>query len=401
MKVKLREIQTQPIVVKGQPGVVLTDPLGIGQKSLFIPGSLAYLLMLMDGTRDIGTLKTGFELRTGNALNNSVLEQFVSQLDDALFLENERFSRAYEVALNNYRSAASRPPVLRGKCYPAGARELSAYLQRYFDRLTDEDITDWSEVKGLVCPHIDFERGGHIYAEVWAKAKAAVREAELVVILGTDHSEGQGRVTLTRQNYQTPWGVIPTAQDVVDELAKEINDGAFACELNHRGEHSIEAALIWLHYLLGERTCHIVPVLCGSFQPFIERGESPAKASHIAATVEVLKKVCETRRTIIVAAADLAHMGPVFGDPASLDLIGRARMIKQDEALINIISRGNAEDFFAEISREKDRRHVCGLPPIYIALSILAGTNGKPSGYAQCPASNDGTSQVSICGMLF
>ena len=112
MKVQLREIRTQPTIQRGQQGFLLSDPLGVGQKTLFIPSSLALLLTLMDGTRDIGALKAGFELRTGTPLSGSFLEQFISELDDALFLENEHFATAYEAVLEDYHNAASRPPVL-------------------------------------------------------------------------------------------------------------------------------------------------------------------------------------------------------------------------------------------------------------------------------------------------
>jgi len=355
----------------------------------------------MDGTRDIGTLRTGFELRTGTPIDTSILEHFISDLDESLFLENERFARAYQVALNDYRSAASRPPVLAGKCYPANAEELSAFLEQYLDQVENEGLKQPGEVKGLISPHIDFKRGCPIYAKVWSKARTVVRQADLVVILGTDHNEGKGRITLTRQNYETPWGVIPTAQDVVDELVSEIGEGVFGYELNHRVEHSVEAAIIWLHYLLGNKPCQVLPILCGSFQLFIERDDSPLKAPHITSTIEVLKRVASGRRTIIIAAADLAHMGPVFGDPSPLDFVGRARMAKQDERLIDIMSRGQVDDFFAEIRGERDQRHVCGVPPIYIALSVLSGVTGRSVGYKQCPASDDGTSLVSICGILY
>jgi len=53
----------------------------------------------MDGTRDTGTLDTGFGLRTGIPLSRSTVKQLVSQLDDALLLENERFAEGYRVAL--------------------------------------------------------------------------------------------------------------------------------------------------------------------------------------------------------------------------------------------------------------------------------------------------------------
>ena len=78
---------------------------------------------------------------------------------------------------------------------------------------------------------------------------------------------------------------------------------------------------------------------------WIEAGESPLKASHISLTIEVLKRLATRRRTIVVAAADLAHMGPVFGDAYPLDRVGRATIAKQDQELINIMRSLRLGDF--------------------------------------------------------
>jgi hypothetical protein len=401
MNPKIREVRPQPTVTGGQQGILLSDPLGISTRTLFVSRHLMPVLALLDGTRDIETIRAGFELRSGTRLSTPILERLIRELDDALFLDNERFLQAYALATEGFRSAPSRPPVLAGNCYPADAEQLAAFLQRYFDQAEDVDTESLSEVKGLVSPHIDFLRGGPIYARVWAKAKAAVNEAELVVILGTDHNGGEGTVTLTRQNYETPLGVLPTAQDVVNEIAEQAGDDAFRHELHHRVEHSVEAAIVWLQHLLGGKRCHILPVLCGSFRQFIDRGESPSQSAHISATIKTLRGVGARWRTLIVAAGDLAHVGPAFGDQYPMDFVGRATLASQDQKLIDIMSRVQAEDFFEEIRREGDQRRVCGMPPIYVAESLLSGVKGSSVGYAQCPASADGSSLVSICGMIY
>jgi AmmeMemoRadiSam system protein B len=381
--------------------VVLTDPLGVSPKKFFVPNSIALLLTLIDGTRDIGTLRTGFELRTGRTVSNAVVEQMLSQLDEALFLENDQFFRAYQNALDSYRNSPARHPILAGSCYPEDPVVLKSFIQKYLDQASDDCFAETDRVAGLISPHIDYQRGAHIYAQVWSKVKTALEQAELVIILGTDHNDSKGMVTLTGQNYETPLGVVPTAKDIVAEMAGELGDDAFANELNHRGEHSIETALIWLQYLLGDKTCPIVPILCGSFQLLIENGESPQKTRHIASTINLLSELRQRQRTVIVVAADLAHMGPAFGDPIALDIVGRARMAKDDEEIIQIICRGDAGDFYSIIQKEKDRRHVCGVPPIYIALSSMPTVQGTSLGYAQCPASSDQTSFVSICGVIY
>jgi AmmeMemoRadiSam system protein B len=401
LKPKLRSIKTEPATERGQEGILISDPLGISTKTILVPGSLTLLLTLMDGTRDIGTIGAGYQLRTGRYLDKSILERFISDLDEALYLTSERFDKAYKATLEDYRTAPSRAPILAGKCYPPDKGELENFLAQYFDQVEDNEQQYKGDIRGLISPHIDFPRGGLTYARVWSKARAAIKQADLVVILGTDHNTDDGRITLTHQNYETPWGMLPTDQDAVNELANNIGQGVFDCELNHRMEHSVEAAVIWLHYLTKDKPCRVLPIICGSFTSFIERNEEPKGVPHIASTIDILRGIIGTRKTIVVAAADLAHEGPAFGDYLSIDLAEKARMARNDRELIDIIIGGNADDFFTKINNEKDRRHVCGAPPIYIALSSLAGIKGESVSYEQCPASEDGTSFVSICGVLF
>jgi AmmeMemoRadiSam system protein B len=434
----------QPAVHQGQQGILLADPLGISESTLFVPSALAPLLPLMDGSRDLGTLRTGFELRTGIPLSPSVIENVISELDASMFLDNASFAQAVEAATEEYRRAQSRPPIMAGRSCPGDARGLASLLQSHLDearvrrvqgevpagglgvspnspllppRMWDrglkashetisEEVTAqpaWaSDIKGIISPHIDFLRGGPVYGKVWAAAAPAVKDAELIVILGTDHNGGEGEITLTRQSYETPWGIVPTDRETVDKiaaLAKE--DTVFGGELRHRGEHSVEAALIWAHHLRRARACRVVPILCGSFEPFIRQNVNPSTSSAVSATIEVLREAAGRRRTIIVAAADLAHVGPAFGDLLPLDLAARARLEAQDRRLLEILGKADPEAFLEEVRTDGDQRQICGTPPIYIMLEVLAGMKGTVTGYAQCPASEDGTSIVSICGMVY
>lgn len=391
----------QPAVHQGQQGVILADPLGIVDRTLFLPAALAPLLPLMDGSRNLGTLRTGFELRTGIPLSPRVIENLILELDASRLLDNAQFAQAVEEATEDYRQAKSRKPIMAGRSCPGDARELASLLQGYIDAAGETPA--WSsDVKGIISPHIDFPRGGPVYGKAWAAATPAVKDAELIVILGTDHNGGEGQVTLTRQSYETPWGVVPTEQEVVDKiaaLAKE--DTVFGGELRHRCEHSVEAALIWAHHLRRDRACRVVPILCGSFESFIRQNVNPSTSSAVSATINALREAAGRRRTIIVAAADLAHVGPAFGDLLPLDLAARARLEAQDRRLLEILGKADPEAFLAEVRADGDQRRICGIPPIYIMLEVLAGMKGTVTGYAQCSASEDGTSIVSICGMVY
>jgi hypothetical protein len=383
--------------------LVLSDPWGISDCAVVLPASLAPVLEVCDGTRDVATLRTVLELRTGLRVGPDYLEKMFAALDRALMIDNEHFAQVYEEAVKKFKSAPSRPPTMADRVYPANSELLEQALCQYFDGLLPdtENMARADEVRGLVSPHIDYQRGGIIYAEVWRRAAKTARAAELAIILGTNHFNGQKLVTLTRQSYATPWGVFATASDVVDAVASALGEGeVFAEEFNHRNEHSVEAAAVWLHYLVKDKCCELVPVLCGSFQRFIDGDGNPGDDDKIARFVEAVRNAAANRRTLIVAAADLAHIGPAFGDRYPIDMLEKARLSSADNELISAITRGDAEVMFQLVKKEVDRRRICGLSSIYLALRLLGEVKGDVTGYAQCPADEQGTSFVSICGIV-
>ncbi|MCX7681111.1 MAG: AmmeMemoRadiSam system protein B [Anaerolineae bacterium] len=395
---KLRAIDVRPFTQDGQAYLLLRDPLGLSDRMVSIPRQLGPLLALCDGTRDSAALRAALAVRFGLRVGLDVIERLLTALDEALLLDNERFAQARVEALSAYRRAPYRPPASAGLSYPADAEELRRLLQSYLDAVEDPQ-EECETLRGLISPHIDYARGGAVYASVWKHAAASVRAAELVVVLGTDHAGSRG-VTLTRQHYATPFGVLPTAVDVVDALAEAIGpEMAFADELHHRGEHSIELATVWLHYLRQEQPCPLVPILCGSFGHFVQGEANPAQDATIEAIVATLARMTAGRRVLVVAAADLAHVGPAFGGPP-VDLVGRARLQAADERLIERICAGDAAGFFELIQRDGDRNNICGLPPIYLTLRLLGPVQGKVVAYARCPADEQGTSWVTIGGIL-
>jgi AmmeMemoRadiSam system protein B len=222
----------------------------------------------------------------------------------------------------------------------------------------------------------------------------------LVLILGTDHNGSAGSLTLTRQHYATPYGILPTAVEVVDRLAETLGQQAsFVQELHHRAEHSIELAAVWLHHMRGGAPCDLVPILCGSFHRYTQEGEDAALDTHLSQALRTLRDAIQGRRTLVVAAADLAHVGPAFGGPP-LNADGRAELQAADEALLAQVCAGSAEGFMDEVRRVEDRYNVCGIPPIYLMLRLLEPARGSLVAYDLCPADEQGTSQVSICGVV-
>jgi len=401
---KLRDVEAHFVNQPGQQGVLLSDPLRLVDQAVLLPMALAPLLELCDGTRDEAALRASLAVRAGVQIGPSTLEQVLEQMDEALLLDNQHFAEAYASALNDFRNAPFRAPASAGQSYPADPDELKARLESYAKESGQNDepvAAPEGEIRGLVSPHIDYERGGQVYAGVWHAAAEAIKEAELAIVLGTDHVGG-AKLALTHQRYATPWGALPTANTIVDQVAQAVGpEVVFERELHHRAEHSIELAVVWLHHILGERECPLVPVLCGGFEPFLEGSKRPVEDAELMAALGVLREAAASHNTIVVAAGDLAHVGPAFGDGYAIDFLEKARLKSHDEELVGALCRGDEDAFLQQIRDEGDRRRVCGVPPIYLALWLLGASEGRVTGYAQCPADGQGTSFVSICGMVF
>ncbi len=402
-KPKLRPVEPQLVQYEGGEYILLRDPLHMSQESVLIPQQLLPLIAMCDGTRDIPGLQSAFQLNTGARLDDETMQDILSQLDEAFLLENGSYRTAVQVKIYEYREASHRPFSHADLVYPSDPEELASTFAGYVKEAPPVNQTDHlpGDLVGMLCPHIDYARGHKTYAELWERAKPSLDDIELVVILGTDHSGSMGMITPTRQSYATPQGVLPTDTTIVDGLAEVLGQNqAYREEIHHLKEHSIELASVWLHHYMG-RSCPVVPVLCGSFHHFIVGPGYPSETKHITDAIAYLKEVTKDRRTLIIAAGDLAHIGPAFGDPQPIDTIARAKLTSEDNASLDDFCKGNADGFLERSRRESDYRRICGLSPIYLTLKLVGdGVVGESLGYDQCPADADGGSLVSIAGAL-
>ena len=396
----LRPLDFQPVLYQGQPMWFLRDPLQLSDQQLFMPEAIAPLLTLIDGRRTQMEIHSAFCQLVGTSLDPAVTLEAIERLNDALLLENERSQRALQVRLDEYRSQAYRPPALAGNGYPADPEALAEYLEGF----ARGGATPAWHGRGLVSPHIDYARGGQVYSQVWAAAEASILEADLVLIFGTDHYGGPGTVTLTKQAYATPYGALPADLDLVGRLAATLGeDAAYAEELHHRSEHSVELSAVWLHHIFhkaGKEPCPVVPILVGSFHHFVMNGRKPADDSRLNVFLETLQQETSGRHVLAVASVDLAHVGPNFGDEFVMDRLRRESLAEQDQQLIAAALDGDAESWYSQIAAVGDRNRICGFAPTYLMLRYLGKSNGLQIAYDQCTADNQDTSLVSICGLL-
>lgn len=402
-KPHLRPLDFQPILHDGQQMWYLRDPMGLSEHQIVMPTALAQILIFCDGTRTISEIQQALSAHLGIPVNYDIVADTIAQLDEACLFENERAQQALEKIREVYRAQPCRPPALAGLSYPESPEQLSDMLEGYAE---GDDLDNWEPWYGraIVAPHIDYQRGGKVYSKVYRRAETAVLDADLVIIFGTDHNGGLGTFTLTKQPYATPYGILPTDLQLIDTLAEAIGpDAAFAEELNHRQEHSIELAANWLHYIYekaGVEPKPMLPILVGTFQHFVNNGKHPTKDELLLTAIETLKKETAAKKVFTIMSVDFAHVGPAFDDNYIMDESKRTALKETDHQLVHAITRGDETDFYNQIAAIKNSNKVCGFSPIYLGLQFIGTTEGIQVAYDQCTADDQDHSLVSIAGIL-
>jgi AmmeMemoRadiSam system protein B len=264
------------------------------------------------------------------------------------------------------------------------------------------DVAPDGALRAALVPHIDYQRGGATFA--WGFREIVERtDASLFVIIGTAHYS-PARFTLTRQNFKTPLGIVPTDQDYIERLVSCYGQGLFDDPFAHLPEHSIELEVVLLQYLYeNRRPIRIVPLVVGSFQDCIQMGGmAPRSRLDIGRMIDGLERVeAQVGEPICyVISGDLAHLGPKFGDPDPLAEPTLARSREQDQALLHAAEQADAAAYFQIIASEGDRRRICGLPPTYTVLEAIKPGRGRLLHYDQY-VHPGGHESVSFASMAF
>jgi AmmeMemoRadiSam system protein B len=398
---QLRPVDAFPARVEDREVICLRDPSGVTDAVLTVPRSLAPILALFDGIRSFVDVQAEIMRQCGELVLRSQLEAMVEVLDQHLFLEGPRVEAERARQRAAFLGAASRPAFLAGRSYDDQPGALAAALEAHFGSPAGPGPIGPPRgvlVHGLVAPHIDFNRSGPAYA--WAyRALAEGADADCFVVLGTAHAGLDGHAfAATAKTFDTPFGPLEVDREVLDAVSRRAPADLFAAELAHRSEHSIEFQTVWLQYLryrergAGERERRIVPLLASFAHECLVRGGSPAREREIEAVLDAVRDAMAAvpRRYCVVAGADLAHVGPRFGDAWRVGRADLARVQADDRALLDPVVAADAEGFFTEARRQQDRNRICGLSPIYALLRLLPGGQGRLLHYGQWP-DPDGT----------
>ena len=376
--------------------LVLRDTQGISQSHAVVPPPLVPVVARFSGRQTCKEIAREASQELGQPIPIDVVVHLAGELEEGLFLEGPVFRDALARVREAFAQATVRPAAHAGGAYHGERRALESYLEEgCLAKAHGARNADGGRMVALVAPHIDPWRGavgyGHAYG---ALAASLPPEADTFVLFGTSHAPMRQPFALCRKAFATPLGTVEADLESIDAIAARA-DGfdPYADQINHKREHSLEFQVVFLKHLLKDRPARIVPILAGLGAQQAS-GEDPAGDGRIARFMDGVRELVESRpsRVVVVAGADLAHVGPRFGDERPLGPEERERLQRQDRASLEHATALDAGGFWEHVAQDLGERRVCGLAPIWSLLrSVSGGARGRLLHYEQTVDDEDGS----------
>jgi AmmeMemoRadiSam system protein B len=385
--------------------LVLRDTQGVSEGHAVLPPALLPIVGRFTGRLTCAQIAAEASEQLGVTVPVEVVVRLADELERGLFLEGATFQAARTRVERQFAESTVRAATHAGGAYHGERSKLRGYIEEAcLAKAPASRAPEPGSMVALVAPHIDPWRGalgyGHAYG---ALASSLPKDADTFVLLGTSHAPMREPFALCRKDFDTPLGAATADLEAIDRLAGHAQGfDPYADQFNHKREHSIEFQVVFLRHLLGQRPFRIVPILAGLGRHQAS-GEDPARDVRVERFVNGLRDLFESRpgRVVVVAGADMAHVGPRFGDERPFDEQQRAVLETTDRGSLERAIQLDAPAFWNHVVRDLDERRVCGLAPIWSLLRALpAGARGRVLHYEQTVDREDG-SIVSHAAMGF
>jgi AmmeMemoRadiSam system protein B len=335
----------------------------------------------------------------GERIPVDLVVKLANELEAALFLDGAPYRRERARIERDFADATVREASHAGGAYHDDPTKLAQYIER--DCLSTGPAIEGAgkgstkRLVALVAPHIDPWRGARCYGAAYRALGASLPdEAKTFVLVGTSHAPMREPFALCRKAFATPFGPLEADLEAIDQLAKAAEFDPYADQFNHKREHSLEFQAVFLRHVLGAaraRRARIIPILAGLGE-HQATGKSPTSSAAVSRFVDALRSLVADKNAIVVAGADLAHVGPRFGDPSAWDERERETLATTDRESLDLATELDAEAFWKHVARDLDTRRVCGLAPVYALLrTIDPAARGTLRHYEQTVDAEDGS----------
>ena len=394
MNPRLRRLQISRTDSADGEILVFHDPTNY-TPDLALDAGLAPLLALMDGSRSVEQIAQ-LVRRDDPEMTDAWIAEFVAELDENLLLDSPRFARKRDARESNWQAATARPAAFAGRSYPREAAELNEFLA---DKLAQGETRlparayQARDVRGIVTPHIDFHRGGHVeaasYAPLIENVRATKKPFDTLVVFGIAHAGVQYPYCALDKDFATPFGAMKCDHDFLNDLTKRVGPQLLTENFVHKDEHSIEFSAVMCQHFEELKSSQIVPILCGGFWESLRSGHSPESADDgVAAFIEALRDVTRQhenagRKIGFIASVDGAHVGTQFGDETKLTPAKLREIAREDRKWCAAIEAGDRANLHAHFARDFNRFNVDAHPALYTLMAAFPDWRGQLLDYDQ------------------
>ena len=381
-----------------RPGLFIRDPYHYSDATLIVPPPLVEALECFDGVQSELDLRSELVRITGEIQVGELEKHLFDSLNEAGFLENERYRELRARREKEFADEKTREAAFAGSAYPEDRSMLAGLLTSQIGGPGGDRSTF-----GIAAPHASPDGGWETYRAAY-RALPSLEEGRerTFVILGTSHYGAPDRFGLTRKAFITPYGQARTAVDLIDEIEAAAPNAILMEDYCHAVEHSIEFQIVFLQHLYGPDV-KILPILCGPFVRSIYEGGLPEQNESVAKFFDALGNLSarEGKRLFWVLGVDMAHMGMRYGDPirATANVAEMLAVEQRDKARIEEIGRGKLQSYWEMIQEGHDDLKWCGSSPFYTFLKVNPNRRGTLLDYHQWQI--DPQSIVSFAAMQF
>lgn len=390
----LRPVEVLSLPNSDGAQIGLRDRSNLSDVVLTMSRPALHILSLMDGDTTCDEIRERFHSEYGQPLSTATFQSLLDHLDEAHLLVGSRFDSFARRLQETYRADGLRR-MPHADAY--GVEDASG--KPFVDMLAETElVTGFGRIRGLVAPHLDYARGRSCYGAAYG----AIRQRECpqrVIILGTNHFGQSTSVVGTASAFETPLGRTDVDIDFLERIESRCGD-LRTYELDHLREHSVELQVLWLQHLFGADAFTMVPFLCPDVcGPCGTASKSDGGLDFrdfVAALCDVLAD--DDEDTLIVAGADLSHVGAAFGDDRLLGQSYVDEVRRYDLAALDRLQSEGAEAFRQFLSVADNRTNICSAGCLYALAATLVDVKVTRLGYHQ--AVDQATQTCVTCAAL-
>lgn len=356
----LRPIQPLPVQKEGKTLVALHDPTRLQPQTMIVPGQVLQILQQFRGEQSLHQLAEKFEAPPEK------LAELARGLDQLGLLWGPTFDKMEKERWTALEAAGAFPPRASATL-GADAGACRDAIEKWFAETEDPEVE--GTVLGVIAPHLDYARGWPNYAAAYWPLRGT-EAPDRVVILGTNHFGLGDGVIVSELGFESPMGRCPADAAVVGRLVERLGRPLVVDQIDHLPEHSIELHLPWLQTCFGD-----VPIVAALMPDPIRGMIEDAETERVDPDrfIEALRDVLAEvgGRTLVVASADLSHVGPQFGEPRAVDEQRRVDVERHDREMMAKYLDADADEFIAAMKWNKNPTRWCSIGNMTAALRLV------------------------------